>query len=213
VFGELLSHPGVVEAVELRSTFGFMAFHGGLEGGTETVAARAAAASGASLYTVVQPPDLVWHVPSSRIDPAQSEHLARFLAHVEVVVAIHGYGRAGRPHDVLLGGTNRSLAAELAASLRSSSPRFAMIDDLDAIPPELRGLHPSNPVNRPAAGGVQVELPPRARGSSPDPRHRGQPCTPAVGVVAGLARVASCWAPERHARRGQSSSKVPPARQ
>ena len=38
-----------------------------------------------------------------------------------------------------------------------------VITDLDDIPIELRGLHPANPVNQPAGGGVQVELPPSAR--------------------------------------------------
>jgi len=39
--------------------------------------------------------------------------------------------------------------------------------DLDAIPKELRGIHARNPVNLPPEGGVQIELPPRVRGSSP----------------------------------------------
>ena len=38
-----------------------------------------------------------------------------------------------------------------------------MLDDLDAIPSELRGQHPRNPVNRPAEQGVQIELPPSIR--------------------------------------------------
>jgi phage replication-related protein YjqB (UPF0714/DUF867 family) len=31
------------------------------------------------------------------------------------------------------------------------------------MPSTLRGVHPDNPVNRPRAGGVQLELPPRIR--------------------------------------------------
>jgi phage replication-related protein YjqB (UPF0714/DUF867 family) len=36
------------------------------------------------------------------------------------------------------------------------------------IPSHLRGLHPSNPVNLVASGGVQLELPPRVRRAGPD---------------------------------------------
>ena len=62
MFADLLAHEGVTERVELSSPFGFMAFHGGsLERGTAEVAIAAAAASGASLYTVEQPEDLRWH--------------------------------------------------------------------------------------------------------------------------------------------------------
>ena len=32
-------------------------------------------------------------------------------------------------------------------------PGYEVVDDLDAIPPELRGVHPANPVNRCAGGG------------------------------------------------------------
>src|SRR5690348_6589020 len=98
-----------------------MAFHGGLEAGTELVAARAAEAARASLYAVVQPADLIWHVPSSKVTPAGSPRLARFLDHVEVAIAVHGYGRPGRPADVLLGGRNRALAAEVARRLRDAT--------------------------------------------------------------------------------------------
>jgi phage replication-related protein YjqB (UPF0714/DUF867 family) len=201
VFAELLRQPGVVETVELRSPFGFMAFHGGLEAGTELIAAAAAEAAGASLYAVTQPPDLLWHIPSSQVSPAGSERLARFLQHVEVVVAVHGYGRRGRPADLLLGGRNRALAALLAGQLREAAPGFTVIDDLDEIPVELRGLHVDNPVNRLPLGGVQLELPPRARGASPDPRLRHQPGHPGAGVVAGLAATAERWA-AGHARPG-----------
>jgi phage replication-related protein YjqB (UPF0714/DUF867 family) len=211
-FGELLRQPGVVETLELRSTFGLMAFHGGLEGGTEVIAAEAAALTGASLYTVVQPATLTWHVPSAEVSAAQSEHLARFLDHVEIAVAIHGYGRPGRPLDLLLGGSNRVLATHLAHHLRVADTGFAVVDDLAAIPAELRGMHPDNPVNRPHQGGVQLELPPRARGASPSPADRGQKCTPAPGIVAALATAVLHWSPASSPR-PQSNSKVPPALQ
>jgi phage replication-related protein YjqB (UPF0714/DUF867 family) len=46
-------------------------------------------------------------------------------------------------------------------------PGYEVITDLDAIPSELRGLHPDNPVNRVREGGTQLELPVRVRGLSP----------------------------------------------
>jgi phage replication-related protein YjqB (UPF0714/DUF867 family) len=218
VFDELLRQPGVVETVELRSSFGFMAFHGGLEGGTEVIATAAAEGAAASLYAVVQPPDLSWHVPSSRVSSTQSEQLTRFFDHVDVVIAVHGYGRAGRPNDLLLGGRNRLLAAELARRLRTTTTGFAVIDDLEDIPVELRGLHSANPVNRARHAGVQIELPPRARGSSPDPRQRGRLCLPAPGIVDGLIAAAEAWTavPTGQAAggaEGHRMSKDPPARQ
>lgn len=82
-FAELLAHDGVEEDLELRSPFGFLAFHGGnLEVGTDLVAARAAELAGASLYAVRQPPTLRWHLPSSEVTPEESPALAAFLAHV-----------------------------------------------------------------------------------------------------------------------------------
>lgn len=193
VFDELLRHPEVREAVELRSRFGFMAFHGGLEGGTEIVAEEAAGRAGASLYTVVQPATLVWHIPSALVRAEHSARLSQFLDHVEVVVAVHGYGRPGRPGEVLLGGSNRALAHHLAGHLRTAINGFDVVDELDAIPAELRGLHPDNPVNRARGGGVQLELPPRVRGASPSPRDRGRPCTPHAGLIDALAGAALTW--------------------
>ena len=162
-WSDLLAHPAVTESVQLRSGAGILAFHGGLEGGTFEIASAAAARAGASFYGVDQPPDLRWHVPSAEVDPDRSPPLADFLAHVEVVVAVHGYGRLARPVDVLVGGVNRAQAGRLAVHLRLALPGFTVLDDLEAIPVGLRGLHPDNPVNRVAGGGVQVELPIRAR--------------------------------------------------
>jgi phage replication-related protein YjqB (UPF0714/DUF867 family) len=168
VFDELLAHPGVEEEVELRSTFGFMAFHGGsLEEMTDVIAAEAATRSGASVYVVRQPSDLQWHIPSSKVDPVHSDALASFLAHVNVAVAVHGYGRQDMWTTLLLGGQNRELAKVLGTNLGDALPDYDVVHDLDAIPVALRGLHPDNPVNRPAASGVQLELPPRVRGMGP----------------------------------------------
>ena len=167
-FAELLALPGVEEDLVLRSSFGFMAFHGGnLEEGTDAIAAAAAAASGASLYTVRQPDDLRWHIPSTEVVPDDSPALARFLDHVDVAVAIHGYGRQGLWTTLLVGGRNRSLATHLAGHLRDQMPTYTVVDDLAAVPAELRGIHRDNPVNRCEGGGVQLELPPRVRSRVP----------------------------------------------
>ena len=93
--------------------------------------------------------------------------LAAFVAHVDIVIAIHGYGRDGLWTSLLLGGSNRELAGEVARVLVPKLSGYTVIDDLETIPKELRGLHPQNPVNLPRLGGVQIELPPRIRGLTP----------------------------------------------
>ncbi len=184
VFADLLRHPGVAEEVELRSRFGFLALHGGsLERGTAEIARAAADAGGASLYSVCQPEDLRWHIPSYRYDPAESVALAQFLAHVDEVVSIHGYGRKDLWRALLVGGTNRELAQRAARILRDALPGYRIIDDLDAIPSPLRGLHPDNPVNRARRGGVQLELPPRVRDGAAQADERDA----LIGVLASLA--------------------------
>lgn len=183
-WSELLANPAVVEVARKGSTFGLMAFHGGLEAGTLEIAQAAAEASGASLYAVDQPASLRWHVPSSAVDPDRSPALADWLSHVEVAIAVHGYGRIHRPRRILLGGTHRGVAAQLADELYESLTGFDVVTDLAEIPPELRGLHPRNPINRIRAGGVQLELPPSARGSTP------LPPDPAWGPGGAPARVA-----------------------
>jgi phage replication-related protein YjqB (UPF0714/DUF867 family) len=164
---ELLELPGVEERSVLRSRFGFLALHGGLEQGTAEIAAEAAGAAGASLYAVVQPEDLKWHVPSLHFDPEQSGELATFLEHVDVVVSVHGYGGLRGSDDrwvtALVGGANRALATELAARLRDALPHYRFVDDVDRMPSDLRGVHRANPVNRTRGGGAQIELPPRLR--------------------------------------------------
>ncbi len=145
-----------------------MAFHGGnLERITDEIATVAAERSGSSLYAIVQDHPLREHLPSSQVTPDASPILASYLAHVDVVIAIHGYGRHGMWTSLLLGGTNRLLALRLANHLRNSLPDYEVLDDLDSIPLDLRGQHEKNPVNIPRFGGVQVELPPRVRGLTP----------------------------------------------
>jgi phage replication-related protein YjqB (UPF0714/DUF867 family) len=168
MFAELLAHPEVEEICELRSRFGFMAYHGGgLEEMTDVIASAAAERAGASYYGVHQPPGLEWHVPSHQVSPDDSPLMSTFLDHVDVVVTVHGFGRAGFFTSLLLGGTNRELAAHVGAYLAAALPAYDVLTDLAAIPKGLRGLHPANPVNLPRGRGVQLELPPRVRGSSP----------------------------------------------
>jgi phage replication-related protein YjqB (UPF0714/DUF867 family) len=167
-FAELLATPGVVEECELRGRLGFMAYHGGgLEETTDVIARAAAAASGASYYGVVQPQSLQRHVPSIRVTRDQSSVLDEFLDHVDVVITIHGYGRRNLFTSLLLGGRNRDLAAHLATHLRPALPAYSIVDDLSSIPVELQGVHAQNPVNVARDAGVQIELPPRVRGSGP----------------------------------------------
>ena len=163
MFADLLARPGVEERVRLASRCGFMALHGGLESGTAEMAQTAADRSGASLYAVVQPADLRWHLPAHRIRAEEPSALATFLDHVDVVVSLHGYLRHDLVNAVLVGGANRALAARLGASLRDALPGVDVVDELDAIPAGLRGVHPNNPVNRSRGGGVQLELSHRVR--------------------------------------------------
>lgn len=196
MLAELLATPGVREESVLRSRFGFMAFHGGsLEEMTDVVAAMAAERSGASYYGLLQPPDLQWHISSHKLDPGESPSMAAFLDHVDVVVTVHGYGRHGMFTSLLLGGQNRTLAEHIAPHLVRHLPAYDIRTDLASIPVDLRGLHPTNPVNLPRQQGVQIELPPRVRGSSPmwwD--WEGPGLTPHTeSLITGLADAALAW--------------------
>jgi phage replication-related protein YjqB (UPF0714/DUF867 family)/gamma-glutamylcyclotransferase (GGCT)/AIG2-like uncharacterized protein YtfP len=193
---ELLSAPEIEETSTLRSRFGFMAIHGGgLEQMTDVIAERAADASGASTYVVRHPDHYPHHLPSARYSPAESQRLSEFLDHVDAVVSVHGYGRLGRGTHLLAGGRNRALAEHVARHI--AIPGYHVVTDLDAIPRELRGQHPDNPVNR--VGGMQLELPSRVRGISPRsplPGHDGlSPVTSAL--IDGLAAAARSWTTTR----------------
>jgi phage replication-related protein YjqB (UPF0714/DUF867 family) len=195
-FAELLATPGVEEQCELRGTFGFMAYHGGaLEEMTDVIARSAADIADASYYGVHQPRGMRTHISSTRVRPEESVQLAAFLDHVDVVVTVHGFGRRGLFSSLLLGGLNRTLAHHVASHLRPRLPAYDVVTDLERIPPQLRGQHALNPVNRSRGGGVQIELPPRVRGSSPlwwDWEGGLTPHTEAL--VAALADAAMSWA-------------------
>jgi phage replication-related protein YjqB (UPF0714/DUF867 family) len=158
-FRESLERDGVAEVLELRGSIGVMAFHGGaLERVTDVIAAATAAATTSSYYAVLHPDDAP-HVPSKLVDPAHSPKLAAFLDHVDIAVAIHGYGRHDAMFRVLLGGTNRAFAAHIGSHLEPALPKYEIVTDLAAIPRELAGQHPDNPVNRVRERGVQIEVP------------------------------------------------------
>ena len=111
------------------------------------------------------------------------------------MVTVHGYGRRGLFSSLLLGGGNRVFAHHVGASLRRSLPAYDIVTDIDAIPEQLRGLHDRNPVNLTRDGGVQIELPPRVRGSSPlwwD--WEGPGLTPHTeSLIDGLVEAATTW--------------------
>lgn len=198
-FAEVLATPDVTEECELRSRFGVMAYHGGgLEAMTDVIAREAADRSGASYYGVVHPPGWTTHLPSIRVTPDQSDRLAAFVEHVDVVVTVHGYGRRGLFTSLLLGGRNRPLATHVADHLRRALPAYEIVDDLDRIPTELRGVHPKNPVNAPRGGGVQIELPPRVRGSSPLWWDWHEPIVPHTrSLIDGLVTAIEDWPLDR----------------
>jgi phage replication-related protein YjqB (UPF0714/DUF867 family) len=133
------------------------------------------------------------HLSSARYCAAESERLAEFLGHVDVAVSLHGYGRIGRSTQLLAGGRNRALAKHLARQVEV--PGYQVVTDIDAIPHELRGLHPDNPVNRVRGGGTQLELTPRVRGISPRSQLPGDdglsPATSAL--LQGLVATAHSW--------------------
>ena len=192
---ELIARPDVTEHSTLRSTFGFLAIHGGgLEKMTDVIAERAAAESDASTYIVRHPPNYPNHLPSKAFRGEDSPTLKEFLDHVDVVISLHGYGRMNRSTQLLAGGRNRDLAAHLARHV--VIPGYRVVTDLDDIPRELRGMHPDNPVNRTRGGGAQLELSPRVRGISPRSGVTGADgLTPATSaLVRGLAATAREWA-------------------
>lgn len=165
VLTEFLERSEVTELCELRSRFGIMAYHGGnLERTTDAVAGEVARRTDASFYAVLQDPPHRNHIASTQFDPAHSLALSQFLEHVDIVITVHGYGRRRLLRHLLLGGRNRELAGHVARHLREGLPRrYHVLDDIDAIPKDLRGQHPRNPVNRPPKQGVQIELPPSIR--------------------------------------------------
>ena len=196
-FRDNLARDGVCEVLDVRGPVGIMAFHGGaLERVTDVIAAETARMTESSYYAVLHPDDSL-HVPSKFIDPAHSAKLSAFVDHVEVAIAIHGYGRHDNMFRVLLGGTNRAFASHIAAHLEPALPKYEIVTDLAAIPRELAGQHPDNPVNRVRAGGVQIEVPAALRWHYD---HKQWSDTPGVGrapqvdiFIDALSRAVDGW--------------------
>lgn len=157
MLAKLIATEGVREIHRPGNAVGVMAIHGGLEEGTDKIAIAVADLSGASLYTVIQPDNLRWHVPSTLFDPAASPALSAFVESVATVISIHGYGDPAFESTALLGGSNRGLASAIHQEFAAHD--LKSVADLDTIPTRLRGVHPANPVNLPRHGGVQIELP------------------------------------------------------
>lgn len=211
MFRDVLHHPDVEEVVVLAGhdvqpshRIGFMAYHGGgLETMTDVIARRAAELSGASYYGLHQPPGMEVHFPSISVDPSESAGLRSFLDHVHTVITIHGFGRKGFFSSLLLGGRHRPFADHIGEHLRRTLPAYDIVTDLEVIPEELRGLHARNPVNLPPGHGVQIELPPRVRGTTPlfwD--WEGPDLTPhTVSLITGLADAVRTWDPAQGASR------------
>ena len=109
-------------------------------------------------------------------------------------MSLHGYGRVGRSTHLLAGGRQPG-TRRVIWPRTSTVPGYQVVTDLDAIPRELRGLHPDNPVNRVRGGGAQLELSARVRGISPRSGLPGDdglaPATSAL--VQGLAAAARSW--------------------
>jgi len=196
-FRENLAREGVSEVLAMRGPVGIMAFHGGaLERVTDVIAAETARQTTSSYYAVLHPDDSL-HVPSKFVDPAHSPKLSAFVDHVDVAIAIHGYGRHDAMFRVLLGGSNRTLAAHIGTFLEPALPKFEIVTDLAAIPRELAGQHPDNPVNRVRGKGVQIEVPAALRWHYD---HKQWCDTPGVGrapqvdaFIDALSRAVACW--------------------
>lgn len=202
---EFLERKEVTELCELRGRFGVMAYHGGnLERTTDAVAEEVARRTDSSFYGVVQAAPHRHHIASTHFDPQHSAALAAFMDHVDVVITIHGYGRRRLRRHLLLGGRNRDLALHIAGHLRAGLPRrYRVLDDLEAIPRELRGQHVRNPVNRPPSGGVQIELPPSIRWNLREwgwSDHEGVSRTADVGrLIDSLSEAVASWSIEGQA--------------
>jgi phage replication-related protein YjqB (UPF0714/DUF867 family) len=183
---ELLALPGVTETCILRSAVGILALHGGSQDrGTDQIACRVAAQAGASYYAIVQPAGLRVHLTSRLHDPAQSASLRAFLAHVDIAISVHGFGREGfglwmdperglvvEPYGpairgrqtgplqgIIVGGLNSDLLDAARKLLGNRFPGYQLADERVRL-----GFHPDNPVNLPSERGVQIELPPGLRG-------------------------------------------------
>ena len=183
---DVLSLPGVVEISSLRSDVGFMALHGGSQDrGTHEIASLAAERSGASYYAIVQPRGIRAHLTSRLHNPEHSERLRGFLAHVQIAISVHGFGRdsfalridptagivvepygpavrgrqTGPLRGIIVGGRNAALVDAARRLFHDRFTGYHVADERIRL-----GFDPNNPVNLPPSHGVQIELPPGLRG-------------------------------------------------
>ena len=118
--------PACVEECDLRSRFGFMAYHGGsLEEMTDVIAADAAERSGASYYGVLQPPRPAAGTSRRTASSAESPAPGRVPRPRR---RRHHRPRLRPPRACsprcLLGGQNRELADHVARSPARAPPRL-----------------------------------------------------------------------------------------
>ena len=145
-----------------------MAYHGGsLEEITDVIATAAAERAGASYYGVHQPPTCSGTSPRSSIDPAASPALAAFLDHVDHVVTVHGYGREGFGPPCCSAAGTVPLAEHVGAAPRRGCPPTRWSPTSRRSRWSCAACTPATRSTWPAGGGVQLELPPRVRGTSP----------------------------------------------
>ena len=91
--------------------------------------------------------------------------LREFLDHVDVAIAVHGFGRQDMWATLLLGGGNRELAATLGAELTDRLPQYTVLDEIEAIPDPAARAAPRQP-GQPAQGRWRA-----ARTPAPRARH------------------------------------------
>ena len=129
--------------------------------------------------------------------PRSPTRLAEFLDHVEVAISLHGYGRLAAAPSCSPAAATAHSPHHLADHI--DVPGYHVVTDLDAIPRELRGLHPDNPVNRVRGGGAQLELSPRLRGTSPRsaPPNEDGLSAPTSALIQGLVAAARSWDPAK----------------
>ncbi|MQY33678.1 hypothetical protein SRB17_16410 [Streptomyces sp. RB17] len=191
----------LVAALVPGSGIGLLALHGSNEGGTAELADLVARRCGATSLVFTQPGvRRPVHIPSARMAADHCALLREFLEHVSLTVSVHGHMRPEAPHTIFLGGANRPAAHVLASALAAGAPQFPAVTDLTAIPADLRGVHPRNPVNLTRLRGVQVELPLSARtsgGADIPPQAVAEALTAGVKELSSLAPRAG--APQRGA--------------
>ena len=123
-------------------------------------------------------------------DPSASPALSRFLDHVQVAVAVHGYGRPDMWTTLLVGGRNRTLAAALRSALEGTlGDGFRVVDDVEASPCRCAASIPAIRSTCPRGRGLN-ELPPRVRPGTGAPTFRSdyeEAVTEALASVASAA--------------------------